>query len=160
MTWRGSIDTKDRIFAALPYLLPLISALAFSNPLISQFPFLRIIFIPLLPILAITNTIPFASFIIFLILYMAVVRNERISHFIRFNTLQALLIDILLSLITIAFQYLLAPALSSLPLILETLTNVIFLGALAACGYSIVQSFLGRYAEIPAFSEAVRAQVR
>jgi len=30
MTWRGSTDTKDRIFAALVYLLPLYSAFAFG----------------------------------------------------------------------------------------------------------------------------------
>ncbi|MBD2580319.1 Tic20 family protein [Oscillatoria sp. FACHB-1406] len=159
MTWRGSIDTKDRIFAALPYLLPLISALEFGVFLIRQFPFFGIILIPLLPIVKLMSAIPFASFIIFLALYMGVVRNERISHFIRFNTLQAILIDILLFLISLVFGFIAAPLAGSLPLIVETLANVIFLGALAACGYSMVQSFLGRYAEIPAFSEAVRAQV-
>jgi hypothetical protein len=44
-------------------------------------------------------------------------------------------------------------------LVTETLLNIVFLGTVAACGYSIVQSLLGRYAEIPALSEAVYAQV-
>jgi len=36
----------------------------------------------------------------------------------------------------------------------------VFLGAIAAIIYSIVQSVLGRYAEIPTLSEAVYMQVR
>jgi hypothetical protein len=45
-------------------------------------------------------------------------------------------------------------------LVTETLVNIVFLGTVAACGYSIVQSLLGHYAEIPTLSEAVHAQVR
>jgi len=40
MTWRGSTDTKDRIFAALVYLLPLYSAFAFGIFIFQQIPFL------------------------------------------------------------------------------------------------------------------------
>lgn len=160
MTWRGSIDTKDRIFAALPYLLPLIYALQFSRYLLLQFPFLQFLFLPLAPILAIYRVVPFADFIIFIVLFLAVVRNERISHFIRFNTLQAIMIDILLFLIALVLGILVSPLSGSLGLIGETLYNVVFLGTLAVCGYSMVQSFLGRYADIPGFSEAVYTQVR
>ncbi len=42
MTWRGSTDTKDRIFAALVYLLPLYSAFAFGIFIFQQIPFLGI----------------------------------------------------------------------------------------------------------------------
>jgi len=31
MTWRGSTTIKDRIFACLPYLLPLIEVFAFGE---------------------------------------------------------------------------------------------------------------------------------
>ncbi len=158
MTWRGSTDFKDRIFASLPYILPLMYVLPFGVYLFNQFPLLRIIYLPLTPLMPIF-AIPFASLIIFFILFAGVVRNERISHFIRFNTMQAILIDIALFLLSLILSYILVPIVGN-GLIKETLYNVIFLGTLAACGYSMIQSWLGRYAEIPALSEAVYVQVR
>ncbi|AFY64510.1 Tic20 family protein [Geitlerinema sp. PCC 7407] len=158
MTWRGSATPADRIFAALPYLLPLIEGLIFGQFLFAQFPQLALIFLPLFPLLQLYASIPLAGLIIFFALFFLVVRNENISHFIRFNTMQAILIDILLSITRLIVQ-LSGSALSS-GFLAETLFNVIFLGVFAACAYSIVQSLLGRYAEIPTLSEAVHMQVR
>ncbi|MBD2542122.1 Tic20 family protein, partial [Coleofasciculus sp. FACHB-SPT36] len=141
MTWRGSATAKDRVFACLPYLLPLLSVLPFGAYLFRQFPVLALILLPLQPLLAIYS-IPFASLIIFFVLFLGVVRNEKISHFIRFNTMQALLIDIALFLCTMALQ-ILTPALGT-GLVGQTLFNVVFLGTLAACAYSVVQSVIGR----------------
>lgn len=157
MTWRGSTTVQERIFAALPYLLPLLYALPFGMFLLRQFPVLNVILVPLTPLIVIQGTIPFAGLIIFFVLFLAVVRNERIAHFIRFNTMQAILLDILLVLCGFAIS-ILGRGLGEF--VLETLSNVIFLGTLAACGYGIVQSLMGRYAEIPTLSEAVYAQVR
>lgn len=160
MSWRGSTDIKDRIFAALPYLLPLFYAVPFGIFLFQQFPFLRLIEIPLLPVSFIFSAIPFGfgGLILFFVLFLAVVRNERISHFIRFNTMQAILIDIALFLINLILGFLSRGI--GVGILLETFYNVIFLGTLAACLYSIVQSVLGRYAEIPTISEAAYSQVR
>ncbi len=158
MTWRGSTTVKDRVFAALPYLLPIISGLPFGSFLFRQFPALNVLLLPLQPVLFIYNQIPFAGLVVFFLLFLLVVRNERIAHFIRFNTMQAILLDILLVLCSLVLQILL-PALGS-NLVTETLINLVFLGTVAACGYSIVQSLLGHYAEIPTLSEAVYAQVR
>ncbi|NEQ21696.1 MAG: hypothetical protein F6K28_21270 [Microcoleus sp. SIO2G3] len=157
MAWRGSTTVKDRIFACLPYLLPLVSALPFGSFLFQQFPALGVLLIPLQPVLFIYQSIPFAGIIIFFLLFLLVVRNERILHFIRFNTMQAILLDIVLVLCSLLFNILLKGLGTNL--VTETLLNIVFLGTLAACGYSIVQSLLGRYAEIPALSEAVYAQV-
>jgi uncharacterized membrane protein len=158
MTWRGSTTPLNRAFACLPYLLPLIEALAFRTPLSNQFPVIEVILSPLNPILLLYNQIPFAGLVIFFALYLGVVRNENINHFIRFNAMQAILLDIVLVLCALVFS-LLAPSLGG-GLILETLLNVIFLGSIAAIIYSVVQSALGRYAEIPTISDAVYMQVR
>jgi uncharacterized membrane protein len=88
-----------------------------------------------------------------------VVRNDRINHFIRFNTIQTILIGILASLLGLAMQYLIIPAFGS-SLITQTLSNTIFIGGVGACIYSMVQSALGKYAEIPTISEAAYSQVR
>lgn len=158
MTWRGTTTVQDRVFACLPYLLPLISALPFGTYLFRQFPALQVLLLPLQPVLLIYNTIPFAGLVIFFLLFLLVVRNERIAHFIRFNTMQAILLDIVLVLCSLVLEILLKAV--QFNLLGETLLNIVFLGTVVACGYSVVQSILGRYAEIPALSEAVYAQVR
>lgn len=159
MTWRGSTDTKDRIFAALVYLLPLYSAFAFGDSIFQQIPFLgAALVIVLTPLAFLYSSLgSFGSLIIFFVLFFAVVRNPRISHFIRFNTMQAILIDILVSLLRLVLDFV-ARGLGA-NLALETLFNVVFLGAFAACVYSIIQSVIGKYADIPTISEAAYSQV-
>lgn len=157
MSWRGSTTASDRIFACLPYLLPLLDGISYGQFLFQQFPALQIILLPLGPLLQIYR-LPLASFIIFLTLYFAVVRNENISHFIRFNAMQAILIDIVLILCNIILS-LFSGALSG-GFIMETIFNMIFLGMIISIGYSVIQSVLGRYAEIPTISDAVYMQVR
>lgn len=156
MTWRGSTTTTDRIFASLPYLLPLFAVLMFGVPVFQLFPPLaQFLFVLLTPIRILYSIIPFApDLIIFFLLFLLVVRNERILHFIRFNTMQALLLDIIVFLCG-----LIVPLLGA-TLIAQSLMVLVFLAILVACGYSIVQSLFGQYAEIPSLSEAAYAQVR
>lgn len=157
MNWRtSSTDWKDRLFASLVYLFPLYYALEFGGFLFRQFPFLQLIAIPLYPLILI-NQIPFGGFILFIVLFAAVVRNARISHFIRFNTMQAILIDILLILVSLVFRFILGGLGASL--VTETIANAVFLGTLVACGYGIFQSASGKYAEMPTISEAAYSQV-
>ncbi len=159
MTWRGSTTVPDRIFACLPYLLPLIDGLEFGQFLFRQFPILKqVILQPLIPLLLIYKGIPFAGLVIFFALYLVVVRNESMNHFIRFNAMQAILLDIVLILCSLVLPFLT----TALPIafVSETLFNMVFLGMLAAFIYVVVQSLMGRYAEIPPISDAVYMQVR
>ncbi|MEH1874713.1 Tic20 family protein [Nostoc sp.] len=159
MSWRGSTTVSDRIFATLPYLLPLVDGLVFGSFLLSQFPALAVVFLPLQPVLIIYGSLgQFGQIIVFFALLLLVVRNEKISHFIRFNTMQAILLDIIIFLCSILVR-----VLGQVPgtgFAIETVANTIFLGVIAAVGYSAIQSLLGRYAEIPAISDAVYMQVR
>ncbi|MFN6568971.1 hypothetical protein A6770_01815 [Nostoc minutum NIES-26] len=158
MTWRGSTTVSDRVFACLPYLLPLIEVFAFGQFLLAQFPPLGLLFLPLLPLLRIYYGVRYAGLIIFFALWLLVVRNEKISHFIRFNTMQAILLDIIIFLFSILTDVIgLVP---SSGFAIQTLYTTIFLGILAAVAYSVIQSLIGRYAEIPAISDAVYMQVR
>ncbi|NEN90141.1 MAG: hypothetical protein F6K48_14975 [Okeania sp. SIO3H1] len=157
MTWRGSTTVQDRIFASLPYLLPLLDGLVYGRYLFQQFPPIQIIPVLLAPLLQIYRGIPFFGLIVFFALFLLVVRNENISHFIRFNTMQAILLDIILILCGLILR-ILAGSLGGF--ILETLSNMIFIGILASFIYAVVQSVMGRYAEIPTISEAVYMQVR
>ncbi len=158
MTWRGTTTVSDRVFASLPYLLPLVEVLVFGKFLIGQFPIIGVLFLPLLPLLSIYRVNSFVPLLIFLALFIFVVRNEKINHFIRFNTMQAILLDIVIFLCNIITDVIgLVP---SSDFAVQTLYTTIFLGIVGAAIYSIAQSLLGRYAEIPAISEAVYTQVR
>ncbi|MDF5721342.1 MAG: hypothetical protein PUP91_12870 [Rhizonema sp. PD37] len=158
MTWRGSITVRERIFACLPYLLPLISAVGFGAFLLAQFPALRVLFLFLTPVMFVYGLLgQYGEMIVFFALFFLVVRNEKINHFIRFNTMQALLLEIVAYLCQIILRIV---ALPGIFFAIQTLSTTIFLGIVAAIVYSIAQSLRGKYAEIPALSEAVYTQVR
>lgn len=161
MNWRGTASTTDRIWASLPYLLPLVEVLlfvlTFNSAIFREIPLLQVLFVPLLPILRIYTSIPFVGLIVFFLLLFLVVRNDNIDRFIRFNTMQAILLDIILIIGQVILQ-ILGQALGSL--LLATLANTIFLGIVIAVGYSIIQTARGVYAEIPTISDAVHMQVR
>jgi uncharacterized membrane protein len=159
MAWRGTTTIADRIFACLPYLLPIIDGLVFGSFLLTQFPFLQILLIPLQPVLIVYGSLgQLGQLLVFFALFIFVVRNEKISHFIRFNTMQAILLDIVIFLCTILVRIL--TQIPNTGFAIETIANTIFLGIVAAVVYSVAQSLLGRYAEIPAISDAVYMQVR
>jgi uncharacterized membrane protein len=159
MTWRGSTTVSDRIFACLPYLLPLVDGIGFGKYLFHQFPILEeVLRLPLSPLIFLYRVIPFGALIIFFALFVGVVRNESINHFIRFNAMQAILIDIVIILCSIIMSFIEKGLPSTF--IVETLFNVVFLGLLGTFVYVIVQSAQGRYAEIPTISDAVYMQVR
>lgn len=158
MTWRGSTTFPDRVFACLPYLLPLIEVFAFGQFLMNDFPLLGLIFLPLLPLLKIYYGVRYAGLIIFFALWLLVVRNENIAHFIRFNTMQAIILDIVIFLCGILTD--LVRLVPGSGFAIQTLETTIFLGIVAAVIYSVAQSLMGKYAEIPAISDAVHMQVR
>jgi len=158
MSWRGSTTVRDRIFAILPYLLPLISAVGFGAFLLKQFPALQVLLVLLEPVMIVYGLLgEYGELIVFFALFLLVVRNEKINHFIRFNTMQALLLEIVAYLCSIILRIV---ALPGIVFAIQTLSTTIFLGIVAAIVYSVAQSLMGRYAEIPAISEAVYTQVR
>jgi uncharacterized membrane protein (DUF441 family) len=157
MTWRATATVPDRIFAALPYLLPLFYAISFGRFVLAMFPQLAFVLAPLLLPIQLVYTIPFAGLIVFMGLYLLVVRNSNISYFIRYNTMQSLLIGVVIFLIQLIQPLL--QGLAGLDLVIMTFYNVVFLGVLAVVIFSVVQSLRGIYPELPTISEAVKSQV-
>ena len=155
MVWRGSTDVKDRIFAALVYSIPLSIAFSFSRFVIDYVPqaLMVVINIFLTPLGIIRSILPLGDIVIFFLLFLLVVRNEKIKHFIRFNTMQSLLLDIALTLLGMGIGLL------GSNLITVVLSSVIFIITLSVCIYSIVQCALGKYPDIPSISQAVYTQV-
>jgi cytochrome bd-type quinol oxidase subunit 1 len=112
--------------------------------------------VPILPIALLEQAVPFGGLVLFLVLFLAVVRNNKVPYVIRFNVLQAILIDIVVVLVTLAFQVL---QLGALDFVGKTLSNTVFIGVLVLVLFAIVQNLRGKEADIPSLSEAVRMQL-
>lgn len=164
MSWDESTPWSERVFGALPYLLPLMDAIIYGDGqyILRQFPIVSIGLVPIMPVLQIyaqfIRFIPFAGLILFMGLFFAVVRNENISRFIRFNVLQAILLDLVLMVCNLVLP--IVGQGIQLELLTETLFNTVFLGTLATFVYGVFKSSQGQYAEIPAISDAVNMQIR
>jgi len=151
------IPLWQKIIGAFLYMLPWHDALPFGRNLFISFPYLEYLAIPTLPIIIIERSIPFGSFLLFLIMFIAVIRNPKIAYFVRFNALQALLLNIGVILVGYAFQVLLSPFAGGL--IARTLASTVFLAILAITIFAIKECLQGKEAEIPAISEAVKMQL-
>lgn len=162
MNWSTSPSLSDRIFASLPYILPITAGIPYGVQLINQFPLFGFLLLPLSPLIRVymglEQTIPFFGLIVFFALILLVVRNEKISRFIRFNTMQAILLSFILAVFRLILG-ILNPSLLFGDLIASTLANMLFLGMVVSVGYSLVQTLRGEYAEIPTISDAVHMQV-
>ena len=153
----NQIPPWQRLLAVLFYLFPWGDALPFGSALISVFPWLIWLQLPALPFLLLQQIVPFGGLVLFLVLYLAVVRNPKVPHYLRFNALQAILIDILLTVLSLGFRVLLSPLGDSI--VLRTLNNTIFIGSIAVLFYALLQCLRGKEADLPTISEAVRMQL-
>ena len=152
-----AIPFWQRLLALLPYLLPWSDALPFGRSLYGLFPALQWLSLPALPVALLQQAVPFGGFILFLVLFLAVVRNTQVPGYIRFNTLQAILLDIVLVVVSLAFNLVLAPLGDNIGV--RTLANAVYLGVLLLVLFSLLQCLRGKEADIPALSEAVRMKL-
>ena len=153
----NQIPIWQRLLALLTYLLPWSDALPFGRALFAVFPWLTLLQLPALPLLFLQQAVPFGSFVLFLVLYLAVVRNPQVPQYLRFNALQAILLDILLVVVSLGFNVLLSPL--GYSIVLRTLNNTVFIGSLAVLLYAVLQSLQGKEVDLPTISEAVRMQL-
>jgi hypothetical protein len=97
MNGHSDVEAKDRILAGLAYLMPILSVMTLSPLVFDILPFLRTLYMLLMPLINIYSS-GMVSFGIFFLLYILVLKKPQVSRFIRFNVLQAILLGILLSL--------------------------------------------------------------
>jgi len=153
----AEIPPWQRLLALLAYLLPWSDGLPFGRSLTNLFPALQWLSLPALPLVLLQQAVPFGGFLLFLVLFLAVVRNQRVPYFLRFNVLQAILLDIVLVVLSLAFNIVLAPLGGNFAV--RTLANGVFLGVLLLVLFAVVQCVRGKEADIPSLSEAVRMQL-
>lgn len=153
------VPVQDRALSILPYLVPLLDSLSFGLYVFQKVPIAgSLVLGPLYPIYQIYRGIPFLAFGVFLVLYVFVVRNTNVSRFVRFNTYQALILDIVL-----IFPQLLSGANlgSAVPAsVVEVLSTTVFYAMSFAIGYAVVNNIKGDLPDqIPGISNSVRDQM-
>jgi hypothetical protein len=153
----AEIPLWQRFLGLLAYLLPWSDALSFGRELYNLFPWISYLALPATPVLLLERSIPFGGFLLFLVLFLVVVRNPNVPYYLRFNVLQAILLDILLVVLALAFNVLLSPLGNSL--MIRTLNNTVFIGALVLVLYASIQCIRGKEADLPTLSDAVRMQL-
>ncbi len=151
------IPIWQKLLGALIYILPLSDALPFGQYLFKDFPFLQWVFLPTLPILVLRQAIPFGGLLLFFVLFLAVTRNPKVPYFIRFNTLQGILIDIALILISYGFQIIIQPI--GVELFIRTVSSTILIGTLAIVIFAIIECSQGNEPDLPGISQAVKMQL-
>ena len=96
--------------------------------------------------------------LLFLALFLGVVRNPEVPYFVRFNALQALLTSIALIVLSLGFRLVLAP-LAAGSLLLGTLSSAVVIAVLAILVFALVECLRGREPDLPGISQAARMQL-
>lgn len=148
----------DRVLSTLPYLIPLLDSLTFGKYVFTRVPLIATLLSPLYPLYTIYRGIPFLAFGIFLALFILVVRNSAVSRYIRFNTYQALILDIALLLPQLFQGINFGGAIP--PQVVEVCSTAVFYAIAFAFVYAVVANARGRLPdEIPGVSDSVNQQL-
>ncbi len=146
-----------KLLAIIIYMIPLSDGLFLGNHLYLKYPFIQIIQIPLIPIILIERSIPFGSLLIFLGVFIGIVRNQKVSYFLRFNALQSLLINIGIIIISYIFQIFLSPF--SNTLIIRTFSSTLLISLLSIITYSVWCCAKGNEPNLHGISKATKMQL-
>ena len=139
----------QRLSSVVLYTLPLKASIPFGYYLFYKYSFLKILLYLTFPIEIIEKSLPFGSFLLFIILFAGLARNPKVPYFGRYNACQALLIDI--ALIIISYLLRIFP--------IVELGSIIFIFTLCIYIYSISKSIYCVETEIPLISKSVRMQI-
>ena len=146
-----------RILAVLLYMIPWSDSLGFGNHLYMKYPYIQIIQVPAIPIILIERSIPFGSLLLFLSIFLGLVRNSKVSYFLRFNALQSLLINIGIIIISFIFEIIFSPFLNSL--IIRTLSSTLLISLFSMIVFCVWSCTQGNEPNLPGVSQATKMQL-
>jgi uncharacterized membrane protein len=146
-----------RLLGVLLYMIPWADSLTFGNHLYIKYPFIQIIQIPAIPIILIERSIPFGSLLLFLAIFFGLVRNSKVSYFLRFNALQSLLINIGIIIVSFIFEIIFSPFANSL--IIRTLSSSLLISIFLMIIYSVWSFTKGNEPNLPGISQAAKMQL-
>ena len=146
-----------RLLGVLLYMIPWSDSLAFGNHLYIKYPFTQIIEVPAIPIILIERSIPLGGLLLFLAIFFGLVRNSKVSYFLRFNALQSLLINIGIIIASFIFEIIFSPFANSL--IIRTLSSSLLISIFLMIIYSVWSCTQGNEPNLPGISQAAKMQL-
>ncbi len=146
-----------RILGAILYMIPWSDSLIFGNHLFIKYPFTQIIQVPAIPIILIERSIPFGNLLLFLAIFIGLIRNNKVSYFLRFNALQSLLIDIGIIIISFIFEIIFSSFSNSL--IIRTFSSTLLISLFSMILYCIWSCSQGNEPNLPGISQATKMQL-
>tara|TARA_Y100001968_G_scaffold118653_1_gene108132 strand:- start:133 stop:591 length:459 start_codon:yes stop_codon:yes gene_type:complete len=146
-----------KILGVLLYMIPWADSLKFGNHLFIKYPFTQIIQIPAIPIFLIERSLPFGNLLIFLAIFIGLVRNNKVSYFIRFNALQSLLINIGIIIVSFIFEIIFNPFFNSL--IVRTFSSTLLISLFSMIVYCAWACAQGNEPDLPIISQATKMQL-
>ncbi|XP_074347929.1 protein TIC 20-II, chloroplastic [Apium graveolens] len=154
-----STPVPDRLISSAAYFFPLFNGLQYGSFLFQQYP--RILgpaIGPILPFFNLYRSVPYASYVAFLALYVGIVRNDRLSRYVRFNTMQAVVLDVLL-VVPLLIQRIFNPGRSGIGFNLTVIGyNFLFCFVVFCFVYSLVHTVLGKTPFLPFVADAAGRQ--
>ena len=148
---------RAKILGIILYMIPWSDSLGFGNHLFIKYPFTQIIQIPAFPIILIERSIPFGNLLLFLAIFIGIVRNNKVSYFLRFNALQSLLINIGVIIISYVFEILFSSFYASL--IIRTLSSTLLISIFSMIIYCVWSCTQGNEPDLPWISQATKMQL-
>ena len=148
---------RGKILVVLLYMIPWADCLVFGNHLYLKYPVTQIIQIPAIPIIILERLIPFGNLLLFLAIFIGLVRNNKVSYFLRFNALQSLLINIGIIIITFIFQIFFSSFENSL--FTRTLSTTLLISICSTIAYCFWSCTQGNEPKLPGISKATKMQL-
>ncbi|CDP13718.1 unnamed protein product [Coffea canephora] len=154
----NSADAPDRLISAICYFFPFFDGIQYGKYVITQFAPVQALVQPLVPAIKVFKAFPLNGFLVFLTLYFVVVRNTNFSRYVRFNTMQAIVLDVLLifpDLLERTFNPRDGVGLD----LLMSFDSTVFLYLLVCLIYGSSSCLLGQLPRLPLVAEAADRQV-
>ena len=150
-------STQGKLLGIILYMIPWADSLNFGNHLFIKYPLIQILQIPAIPIIIIERSIPFGNLLLFLAIFIGIVRNNKVSYFLRFNALQSLLINIGIIIISFIVDIFFSPFENSL--IIRTFSSTLLISLFSIIIYCIWSCTQGNEPNLPGISEATKMQL-
>ncbi|KAI3436597.1 hypothetical protein D9Q98_006014 [Chlorella vulgaris] len=147
-----------RCFAALCYLVPWIDSISLGAVMYAKFRNLLLFYYVPGPLASVYFGSQFAPLIIFFVMFLSIVKNTKLHHFVRFNCMQAIMLDIVVMLFHILRAYL--PSELKWSIIGQYADMFGFTCCMATILYAVFWTVRGYYGDIPFVSESVYHQVQ
>ena len=146
-----------RLLGVILYMIPWADCLLFGNHIFIKYPFTQIIQLPAIPIILIERSLPFGSLLLFIAIFFGLVRNNKVSYFLRFNALQSLLINIGIIITSFIFEIIFNPFLNSL--IIRTFSSTLLISLFSVLIFCVWSCSQGKEPNLPGISEATKMQL-